>query len=410
MPNNPWQEAVDYLNQAAQLAELDPDVIKAITQPDRMIEAKLVVKMDDGSLRTLTAYRSQHNNARGPYKGGIRFHPQVSWDEVKALSLWMSLKTAVINVPFGGAKGGVIINPKTLSQAELERLSRAYVKAFYPLLGSEVDVPAPDVNTNPQVMAWMVDEYAKLAGAYDPAAFTGKPVEQGGSLGRTEATGRGGAMILQALAKMYDLNPADTKIAVQGFGNVGSWFAYFAAQAGLKVVAVSDSKTTLYNPQGLDIKTLMEVKAKTGLLSQEAAQQLRPTEVFSLPADILVPAALEDAIDQDNADQIKAKYVIEMANGPTTPSAAAKLQQKGVMIIPDILANAGGVLVSYYEWYQNKHQVKWSKQQVFDRLDKQIQQAFDQVHSLAQRISSTHRQAAYVLALKRLAQAYKQDR
>ncbi len=408
MSVNPWQEAVTNLEQVAKLINLDTEVLRIIEKPDRVLEVKLVIRKDDGSYAVFTGFRSQHNNARGPYKGGIRFHPQVTKEEVMALSLWMTLKCAVVGIPYGGGKGGVIVDPHKLSSTELERLSRAYARAIAPIIGADKDVPAPDVNTNGQIMAWMVDEYSQLKGKLELAAFTGKPLDFGGSQGRTEATGRGGVDILNNLAKYYHLKPGETKVAVQGFGNVGTWFAYFAQKEGYKVVAVSDSKGTIYNPQGLDVKEVMKLKKEKGSVVYASGKKLGRDEVLTLPVDVLVPAALEGAINEDNAQSIKAKYIIEMANGPTTVEAEEILLKRGVRIIPDVLSNAGGVTVSYFEWVQNRQGYYWPKDEVFAKLEKIMTQAFQDMMVQVEKRGLTHRQAAYANALSKISAAIRQ--
>ncbi len=402
---DPWQEAQTHLKQVVKTAGLKTGLFNLIGQHDRIITAKLVIKTDDGRLRSFTAYRSQHNNALGPYKGGIRFHPQVTESEVKALSLWMTLKTSLVGIPYGGGKGGVVVDPKQLSTRELERLSREYVRRFFFAIGPDVDIPAPDVNTNAQIMAWMVDEYAKLAGSSRPAAFTGKPVSLGGSLGRQQATGRGGVVILKEMAKAYNLKPKTTALAVQGFGNVGYWFALLASKAGYKVVAVSDSQATLYNSEGLDIEKVKQAKQAKGSVAFGPGQKLPTEAVLTVKADVLVPAALENAINKTNVDSLTARYIIEMANGPITNQAEKILLDKQVVIIPDILANAGGVTVSYFEWVQNRTGYYWEVEEVFAKLDKIMVKAFSQVHNLASSQKLNHRQAAYVVSLNRIARA-----
>ena len=379
---NPWQEAVANFDKVAKKVKLDPNVADMIKQPDKVVEVGLTIKGDDGKVKNFVGYRSQHNNARGPYKGGIRFHPDVTKEEVMALSMWMSLKCGVVGVPFGGGKGGVVVDPKVLSPAELERLSRAYVRAIAPLIGPDKDVPAPDVNTNSQVMGWMVDEYSRLMGKQLWATFTGKPVEMGGSQGRTEATGKGGVDVLVELVNKYDLDPNKVRIAIQGFGNVGYWFGYFAQQAGFKVVAVSDSKGGLYDPEGLDIKAVMKTKQETGSVVNGRGEKIKGDEILGLDVEVLVPAALEEAINEKNVNQVKARYIIEMANGPVTVGAEEVLLSKGTVIVPDVLANAGGVTVSYFEWVQNRQGFYWEKEEVFKRLNQVMTKSFKEVNQL----------------------------
>jgi len=388
--NNPYQNAVKQLETVAKYINLQGRTLEELKCPKRVIKADLRVKMDDGKIKTFKAFRLQHNDAVGPYKGGIRFHPNVSEDEVKALSMWMTWKCSVVGIPYGGAKGGVICDPKTMSEAELERLSRAYIQAIAKYIGPFKDVPAPDVNTTPQIMAWMVDEYEKIAGKHEPGVITGKPVEVGGSLGRTEATGLGGFYVLEQLRKVRNL-PQNITIAVQGVGNVGYWFIEFAKKAGYRVVAWSNSKGGEYKGKKITNEQLLE-----------------------LPVDILVPAALENQITKDNAGKIKAKYIIEMANGPVTPEADEILHRRGIISIPDVLANAGGVTVSYFEWCQNNMGYYWGKDEVFSKLKVIMDKAFGEVWKIyanAKRKTKneklTPRMAAYILAVGRVVKAMK---
>jgi glutamate dehydrogenase/leucine dehydrogenase len=330
-------------------------------------------------------------------------------DEVKALSFWMTFKNAVVNVPFGGGKGGIIVDPQKLSQTELERLSRGYVRKIYHSLGPEVDVPAPDVNTNGQVMIWMLDEYQKITGNKSLATFTGKPVDQGGSQGREEATGFGGVYVLEQVIKNKAVDlPKNATVAIQGFGNVGSFFALKALESGFKVVGLSDSKGGIVNMEGLDLKAVKDYKKTTGMLKDFPGSQYFPDEeLLELPVDILVPAALENVLTKDSADKVQAKLIIEMANGPTTPEADQVFEQKGIVVIPDILANGGGVATSYFEWYQNMHQENWSKEQVLEKLHKQMVQAFADVLKIKNQYQTTFRNAAYILAASRIIEKMK---
>jgi len=402
---NPFETAKSQLMQAAKIAKLDKNKIEQLIIPDRYVEVSLPVIMDDGSQKIFVGFRSQHNNSRGPYKGGIRYHQDVNLDEVRALSFWMSFKNAVVNVPFGGGKGGIIVNPKELSINELERLSRAYVQKIYPVIGPEVDVPAPDVNTNGQIMEWMVDEYKKITGnPKSLATFTGKPLGKGGSEGRAEATGFGGVYVFEeALKNNLGGVAVGGSMALQGFGNVSSFFAQAAQKLGFVVVALSDSKGGIYNEQGLDLTAVAEYKKQTGSLKDFAgAKNITNSELLELPVDVLVPGALENVLIADNADKIKAKLIVEMANGPTTPEADVIFAKKNIPVIPDILANSGGVCVSYYEWYQNMHNEAWSKEDVLGKLSKQIKQAFMDVYDLQKKYNTTFRNAAYILAAERI--------
>ncbi len=402
---NPYQNAVKQLEHVARLIDLSDDKLEKLRVPDRFVEVSFGIRLDSGEYRTFIGYRSQHNNALGPYKGGLRFSPFVTADEVKALSMWMTWKTAVVNLPFGGGKGGVVVDTKKLSEAELERLSRAFIRSIADIIGPDKDVPAPDMYTNPTVMGWMVDEYSKIVGKPTPAVITGKKIEDGGSQGRVEATGLGGFYILEALVEKFKLSKNDIKIAVQGFGNVGYYFAKFASDAGFKVVAVSDSKGGIYNSAGLDIDKVYQVKQKTGsVVNTEDTDSITNEEILTLDVDVLAPAAVENVITEQNAEDIKAKYIIELANGPTTPEADKILFEREVVVVPDILANAGGVTVSYFEWYQNLHNETWSKEEVFEKLKQKIKPAFEQVYKKASELSSDLRMGAYALAVGRVAE------
>lgn len=403
--NNPFESAKNQLNQAMAVANFDEDAISRLKMPDRYVEVSIPVLMDNGSQRIFIGFRSQHNNSRGPYKGGIRYHQNVDLDEVRALSFWMTFKNAVVNVPFGGGKGGIIVNPKELSENELEKLSRGFVQKIYRLIGPEVDVPAPDVNTNGQIMSWMTDEYQKLTA--DPraiATFTGKPIENGGSQGRTEATGYGGGYVLREY--LQSSGQKYSTIAIQGFGNVATYLAESAKGLGLKVVALSDSKGGIYNPEGIDIATAEQHKKQTGQLAGlTGTRAISNEELLELEVDVLSPSALENVLTKDNAEKIKAKVILEMANGPTTPEADEIFEQHGIVVIPDILANSGGVATSYFEWYQNMHDEHWGKEQVLEKLDKQMTQAFTDVLETKNKYKTTFRNAAYILATERIIEA-----
>ncbi|MBI4034914.1 MAG: Glu/Leu/Phe/Val dehydrogenase [Candidatus Chisholmbacteria bacterium] len=432
--DNPYQDAVGQLQRVGNLLNLDKWVVDKLAIPDRVIKKQLEIELNSGKKKKFLAFRSQHNNARGPYKGGIRFHPQVSEDEVKALSMWMTWKCALVGIPFGGAKGGIKVDPKQLHSRELERLSRAYVRAVAAYLGPDRDVPAPDVNTDSQMMSWMTDEYVRIQKAKGKrqklnqlrATFTGKPVAEGGLVGRTEATGLGGFYVLQKLSHKLNLKPRETMIAVQGMGNVGYWFAKLAQEVGYKVVAISDSKggvTTMQNSKrkmqsnnsklkSLNLDQVMQYKEKTGsVVGFPGARTISNEEMLELNVDVVVPAALENVITEKNADRIKAKVILELANGPVTLGADRVLDQKGILAVPDILVNAGGVTVSYFEWQQNLSGQQWGKEKVFGELKQIMEKAFEEVwgvYSDKRQVTSnkiTMRMAAYMVAIDRVVKA-----
>ncbi|NMC36544.1 Glu/Leu/Phe/Val dehydrogenase [Candidatus Beckwithbacteria bacterium] len=412
-----FDEAKAQVVQAAQVLELSDKTIASLQTPDRVIKKTLTIKMDNGKTVSYKAFRSQHNKYLGPYKGGIRYHTNVSEDEVKALSLWMSFKTAVAGIPYGGAKGGISLDPKKLSSKELEALSREYGKAFAPYIGPWLDVPAPDVNTNGQIMAWMVDEYEHylsqkgLQGLQNPrATFTGKPIILGGSQGREEATGLGGFYVLQQLAAKLGKKPKELRVAVQGFGNVAYWFAYFANQAGYKVVSVSNSREGLYVDSGLDPEEVMNRLQEGESLADCVGNEgkiISNEELLALPVDILVPAAIDGVLTKTNIGKVKASVVLELANGPMTVEAEQEfLKNSKNIVVPDILANAGGVVTSYFEWVQNLQGYYWGKEEVFAKLKTIMDQAFANVWEEYQSRKVSMRIAAYVVALKRLLEAH----
>ena len=429
--NSLFENLLGKLRQTAKIAGVSEDVVKILSQPKRIIEFSLSFRKDDGSLVVLPAYRVQHNDALGPFKGGVRFHPQVSLDEVKALAFWMSLKGAVVDIPMGGGKGGVAVDPNQLSLAEKERLSRAYVRGIWQFIGPEVDIPAPDVNTSAQEMGWMVDEYEKLVGHKAPAAFTGKPLELGGSAGREEATGQGGVWVLEALVKKLGLKPQKTKVLVQGFGNVGFWFAKLASEAGFKIVGVADSKGGMilnknpkslpvrqagkfqnpkFNLRALDVKKVAEWKEKTGsVVGFPGTKTVNEEEFLTAEADILVPAALENVIDEKIARKIKAKIVVEMANGPVTPQGDEILKKRKIICLPDFLANSGGVIVSWLEWVQNKTGYYWEKDEVLAKMKGKIIPAFEKVWQEAKKRKTDLRTAAWIVALEKLGRAIEKE-
>lgn len=405
---NPFKIAQAQLDEAAKILKLEPKVHALLREPMRMHEATLKVKMDDGSVKEFRAFRSQYNDARGPYKGGIRYHPEETIDTVKALSAWMTWKTAVVGIPLGGGKGGVICNPKEMSQGEIERLSRAYIQAFYKVLGPDKDVPAPDVYTTPQIMAWMLDEYEKLVGHKAPAMITGKPLELGGSQGRGDATSKGAAYTIRDAAKHLKMDLKKSTAAVQGYGNAGYFAAQFLQEMGVKVIAVSDSQGGIYGANGLDARAVLEHKEKTGSVKGFAGtKNITNEELLELQVDILCPAALENQITSKNVDSIKAKLIAEIANGPTTPEADKILYKRGVFLIPDFLCNAGGVTVSYFEGVQNTYNYYWTAAEVYEKLDKIMTRAFSEVLDMSLKQKVNMRVAAYLVAVKRVADACK---
>lgn len=404
--NDPHKNAVAQLKKVAAIIELNDEITERLSQPDKIVEVNLPVKMDNGKVRLLKGYRSQHNNARGPYKGGLRFSPEVSKSEVIALSMWMTWKCAVADVPFGGGKGGVVVDTKELSESELERVSRGFIRAIYQDIGPEVDIPAPDMYTTPQVMEWMVDEYSKLVDKDSPAVITGKPLNRGGSEGRTEATGQGGVYVLEELVKKQKAKPEEISVAVQGFGNVGFHFAKLAAELGYRIVAVSDSQSAIYNPKGIDVNQAQKYKEKKGsFLDYPDAKDILNTELLELEVPVLVPAAVENVITTENAAKIKADFIIELANGPTTPEADEILFKNGRIVIPDVLANAGGVTVSYFEWLQNMKNEKWDKEKVLEELRGRMVEAFNSTWEATEKYQVDMRTGAYVLGVKRVVNA-----
>jgi glutamate dehydrogenase (NAD(P)+) len=389
---------------AAKILDLDPGIWNILTKPKRQIIVSCPVQMDNGSIQVFTGYRVQYNITLGPAKGGIRYHPDVSLDEVTALAAWMTWKCAVAHIPFGGGKGGVICDPTKMSLREIEALTRRYTAEIIDAIGPEKDVPAPDVNTNEQIMAWFMDTYSMHVGHTETAVVTGKPVELGGSLGRREATGRGVMIITREAAKHLGFDLKGARVAVQGFGNVGSIGAGLLADMGAKIVGVTDWKGGVYNANGLDIKTMMqhnrEHKTIAGFPGGEA---LTNEQLFKLDVEVLIPAALEGQITVENANDIKARVIIEGANGPTTPEADNMLHDRGVFIVPDILANAGGVTVSYFEWVQDRYGYFWTEKEVNDRLEAKMYEAFHDVLSTSKKYNVDMRTAAYIVAINRVA-------
>jgi glutamate dehydrogenase/leucine dehydrogenase len=387
-----------FLDKIAPLAGLNEDELKLLETPENVLEANLEVNG-----KTYPAYRVQWNSARGPYKGGIRFHPEVDKDEVSSLAFWMSIKTAIADIPLGGGKGGVTCNPKEMSPAEIEAVSRKFVQAFYEHLGSGKDIPAPDVYTNSQIMGFMLDEYEKLIGKKDPGMITGKALDNGGSLVRDIATALGGVYVLEEA--MTKLNLTDKKVAIQGFGNAGMTMAELLYAKGFKIVAVSDSRGGVYSPDGLDVNELVKVKNETKSVSNFNAKKVTNEELLELDVDILVPAALDEVITIDNANNIKAKVIVELANGPTTPKADEILHGKDILVLPDVLANAGGVTVSCFEWQQNNANEKWEADDIKSKLKEKMVSAFGKIWQLHESNSEDFRTNAYVLAVKKIIDA-----
>ncbi len=405
---NPFLNAQKQVKDACDKLGVDEAVYEILKQPLRVLEVAIPVKMDDGSVRVFTGYRSQHNDAVGPTKGGLRFHPGVTRDEVMALSIWMTFKCSVTGIPYGGGKGGIIVDPKTLSKGELERLSRGYIAAIHKLIGEKVDVPAPDVNTNGQIMAWMVDEYNKLCGHSAIGVLTGKPLDFGGSKGRTEATGLGVAITVREAAKKIGLDMKKATVAVHGFGNVGTYGALFCQQQGAKVVAVAKSNHIVYNPEGFDVADLMAYNDKHGTLkTYPGAKEISLEEMWALDVDILLPCALENSITTDVAKTIKAKIISEGANGPVTNEADEILNQKGILVVPDILANAGGVTVSYFEWVQNLYGYYWSDKEVGEKQETAMVNAFNDIYAVMEEYKVSMRTAAYMHSIKKIAAVMK---
>lgn len=405
---NPFKIAQEQLDMAAKLLKLDPAVHSLLREPKRVLEVTFPVRMDSGQVKAFKGFRVQYNDARGPCKGGIRFHPQETLDTVKALAAWMTWKTACVNIPLGGGKGGVICSPKDMSRGELERLSRAYIDAIGAIIGPELDIPAPDVYTDPQIMAWMVDEFAKIRGHNVPGVITGKPIALGGSQGRGDATARGAVYTIREAAKRLNITLKGASVAVQGYGNAGSYAAILLQEMGARIMAVSDSKGGILNEKGLDPNAVLQYKQKTGsVVGFPGTKAITNEDLLEEQCDILVPAALENVITSKNASRIKAKIVAEAANGPTTPEADEVLFKNKVFDIPDFLCNAGGVTVSYFEWVQNIYGLYWPVEEVHDRLDKIMTKAFNDVYDMHVKQNVNMRMAAYILSVQRVAEAMK---
>jgi len=407
--NNPFEAMMSRFHIASQILGIDDEVYNVLKSPAKQVVVSLPITMDDGSIRVFDGYRVIHSNILGPSKGGIRFDPGVNLDEVKALAAWMTWKCAVVDIPYGGAKGGIKCNPREMSSGEIERLMRAYTLAMLEIFGPDRDIPAPDMGTGPREMAWLMDEYSRTQGMTINSVVTGKPLVLGGSLGRTEATGRG--VMVSALAAMEKLqiNPYKATCAVQGFGNVGSFAALLLEERGVKVVAVSDLSGAYYNDKGINIQEAIDYRnGNNGSLEGfKGAEKISGDEILELEVDVLVPAATEDVINSGNADKINAKLIVEGANGPTSAKADAIINDKGIMVTPDILANAGGVTVSYFEWVQNRLGYKWTGERVNRRSDRIMKDAFDHVYQTSKEHDVSMRIAAYVVAIDKVAKTYK---
>lgn len=410
-----FEDALSHLDCAAKHLDIDPETIERLKHPQSVLEMSIPVRKDDGSLEIFTGYRVRYNNSRGPTKGGIRFHPSVSLEEVKALAFWMTVKCAVVNIPYGGGKGGVVVDPKQLSRLEVERLSRGFIEMCADFIGPHTDIPAPDMYTNAMIMGWMMDEYSKIKRQYTPAVITGKPLAMGGSLGRDDATGRGAYYCIKELERKRKWNPAEIKVAVQGFGNAAQSVAALLHQDGYHIVAVSDSKGAIYSDKGFDVPSLIhsknEMKELKAMYCQGTvcelipADQITNSELLELDVDILIPAALENVITEKNAANIKAPVIVEVANGPICASADPILDKNDILVLPDILANAGGVTVSYFEWVQNNTGLYWKLEEVHEKLHHIMTENFIAVYDFMLERKINMRTAAYALGLSRLADA-----
>jgi glutamate dehydrogenase/leucine dehydrogenase len=403
---NAWESQLTNLKKVTEIMNLDPAVYEVVSKPMKILQVSLPIRMDDGSIKCFEGFRIHHNYARGPCKGGIRYFPNLELDTEKALSAWMTWKNAVVNLPYGGAKGGINCDPKKMSQGELERLTRAYAAAIADFIGIDLDIPAPDVGTTAQIMAWFADEYYKISRRIIPGIITAKPIGLGGSLGRTAATGRGCFFTAVEASRTYDIPIKGASVSVQGYGNAAYYSALNFHQAGAKLVAASDTRGGVYNEQGIDPVKLLEHKAKTrSVVGFPDCETISSTDPLTVDCDILVPAALENMITLENVDNVKAKLVVEAANGPTTPEADRIFDKRGIICLPDILANAGGVTVSYFEWVQNRMGYYWTEEEVDQRLEKVMKKAFNDVYDYSKKYDVNLRYGAYALALDRVAEA-----
>jgi len=410
---NPLENAQKQVKSACEALGLEPAVYELLKEPMRVIEISIPVKMDDGSTNIFKGYRSLHNDAIGPGKGGIRFHPAVDMDEVKALSIWMTFKCCVTGIPYGGGKGGVTVDPQTLSTGELERLSRGYIRGLFKYLGEKIDIPAPDVNTNGQIMAWMTDEYIKLTGQNTMGVITGKPVEWGGSKGRNEATGIGVAIIAREAANKYNIELDGATVAIQGFGNVGSYTVKHVQNQGARIVAIAEwnreiGTFAIYNENGLDFEDLAKyAKENKGLVNYPNSKMISLDEFWELEVDVLIPAAMENAITKDVAEKVKAKLICEAANGPVTTDADEVLNRRGIPVTPDILTNSGGVTVSYFEWVQNRYGYYWGEDEVMEKQEKAMINAFNDIWKIIEEHDVSFRKATYMHSVKKVADVMK---
>ena len=403
---DPYKNVIDVMTEAMEIGHIDKTMFEIIKNPQRETKVYLPVEMDDGTVKVFEGYRVQHSNIRGPFKGGIRYHQDCTLSEVKALATWMSLKCAVANIPYGGAKGGIKVDPSTLSTRELRNLTRRYTFAIAPIIGADTDIPAPDVNTNAQTMAWVLDTYSQLKGKPCPGVVTGKPVELGGSRGRNSATGRGVVISTKLILKEHDMSIADAKIAIQGMGNVGSNAAKIFYHRNANVIAISDISGGLYCEDGLDIDTICHYLETTGKLLKDYdapnIKHITNEEVLTCECDVLVPAALENQITADNAADLKCSFIVEAANGPTTEAADKILEERGITVVPDIFANSGGVIVSYFEWVQNIQELTWERSQVNEMLENLMKKSFTDIMDVVEECGCTVRMAAYIVALRKL--------
>jgi glutamate dehydrogenase/leucine dehydrogenase len=405
-----YENTQKLINRAADTMELSEEVRKVVNEPERVLSVNFHIHRDDGEVQMIKGFRVQHNTLRGPAKGGIRFHPQVDMEEVKALAGWMSIKCAVVNIPYGGGKGGVEIDPRDLSEHELEQLTRQFTQAIAPIIGPRRDVPAPDVYTNAKIMNWIADEYHCVHPNEEDylAVVTGKSLDNGGSLGRDSATAAGGVIVLESLMNKLGGQLKGKTVVVQGFGNAGHHAARILAEKGVKIIAVSDSKGGIKNDAGLDYAELIKTKEEEGSVTATAGEQISNKDILASECDILVLAALENQITEENMNDIKAKIIVELANGPTTPEAHETLEKNGITVLPDILANAGGVTVSYYEWEQNLRHEKWTEEDVAEKLEKSQRQAFEDVDKIKDKFKTDYRNASYILALRRIESAFEE--